>query len=132
MNSQDAKEKFLVASKLIFDETTSTEKFEEVRKLIKGINPQVDRLLESCSEAISKIEKLQKGDVIDLTAESLPEKTGEEKRRKKAILFFVKSWRDLQDEMERVRAEFEKGQGKSGKEKVESLGRITAQTKKPF
>src|SRR3989304_3279562 len=109
MDNADAKEKFLAASKLLVGETTTVEKFEEVRKLVKGINPRIDRLLESCSEAISKIEKLQKGEVVELTAESLPEESDEQKRRKKALLFFIRSFKELQSEVARVRNEFADG-----------------------
>ena len=132
MDPGDAKEKFLAASKLLSVETTTVEKFEEVRKLIKGTHPRIDRLLESCSETISKIEKLQKGAVIELAAESLPEKTEEEKRRKKILLLFIKNWKELQEEIERVKKELDGNQTKNTQERVKSFGKIAAFAKGPF
>lgn len=132
MNPGDAKARFIAASKLISADTASIEKFEAVRDLISGLNPQVDNLLKKCSEAISKIEKLQKNDVIEFSAESLPENTEEQKKRKKVILLFIRYWRDLQSEMERVRAEFEDRGEKSSQEQVAGAGKIAAFAKGPF
>ena len=131
MISVDAKKRFVAASKLIGADAASIEKFEAVRDLIKGLNPRADRLLEKCSETISKVEKLQKSEVVDLTAEALPENTEEEKRRKKAILLFIRSWKELEGEIERIRTEFESGQ-ESGAEQAISLAKIAAFAKGPF
>ena len=133
MDNADAKEKFLAASKLLVGETTTVEKFEEARKLVKGVNPRVDRLLEFCSEAISKIEKLQKGEVIELSAEALPDETEEQKRRKKALLFFIRSFKELQSEIARVRSELaDRNESKSSQEQMASFGKIAAFSKGPF
>lgn len=129
----NSKERFLAASRLLAQETTTLEKFEEIRKLIGGINSKVDRLLELCSDALSKIEKIKKGEVIELVAEQLPEETEVKKRRKKAILFFIKNWKELQGEVERVRSELvDKNESKSSHEQVASFGKIAVFAKGPF
>ncbi|MBI2327875.1 hypothetical protein HYU92_06165 [Candidatus Curtissbacteria bacterium] len=133
MTPSDSKERFLAAGRLLTQESTTIEKFEEIRKLIRGINPRVDRLLELCSDALSKIEKLKKGEVIELAAEQLPEKTEKEKRRKKAILFFARSWKELQSEVERVRSELaDRNKKKSSQEQMASFGKIAASARGPF
>lgn len=133
MTPTDSKERFLAASRLLTAQSTTLEKFEEVRKLTAGVNPKVDRLLELCSDALSKIEKLRKGEVIELAADHLPEETEEEKRRKAAILFFIRSWKELQSEVERVKSELaDKGESKSSQEQMASLGKIAVFAKGPF
>src|SRR3989344_7211581 len=109
MIDSDSRERFLAAHKLFLDETTTLEKFESARTLIQGINPKVDKALDSCSKAIQKIENLRKGEVIELAAGNLSERTEEEKKRKKAIVWFIRTWKQLQSEVERIKAEFEKG-----------------------
>lgn len=121
----------MAAHRLLTEETTSREKFEAVRALIKGINPQIDKLLAESSKAISNLEKFQKGDFVQLSAESLPEETEEEKKRKRAVLLFIKSWKDLQSEVERVRSEFGK-ERETPSEQASSIGRIVSLAKGPF
>lgn len=133
MNISDTKQRYLEAYKLLSEESTTLEKFESIRKLIFGLNPKVDKILNSCSETLSKIEKLQKGEVIELTAEGLPEDTEEEKKRKRAILLFIKNWKDLQSEVERVKNELESGDGQQSLEqKVQSGTKIVSFAKGPF
>lgn len=138
MDLQDTKIRIETAYKLLTDETTSKEKFESIRTLIKGLNPRLDTLLENSSKILSDFEKLQKGDIVILTAGQLPENTEEEKKRKKKLLLFINSWRQLTSEVKRISLELEyiKGDDKNNNttstDKVESVGRIAALTKGPF
>lgn len=130
MDREDVKKRMLAAQKLLLDTSTTREKFESIRTLIKGVNPTIDTLLENTSRALSDYEKLHKGEIVELTAEHLPENTEEEKRRKKALLLLIKNWKQLRSEVERVQSEFEqvdKGQGKA-----EIGSKILAGAKGPF
>lgn len=130
MDVQDTKTRILTAYKLLSEETTTQEKFESVRMLIKGIHPRIDAHLEKISQALSDYKKFQKGEIIELTAEKLPENTEEEKRKKKALLLFIRNWKSLQSEVERVRQEFEKNQ--QGQDKITITNKILAGAKGPF
>jgi len=88
-------------------------------------------LLENSSKALSDLEKFQKGEMIELTAEHLPENTEEEKKRKKALLWFIRNWKSLHSEVDRVKKEFEKGT-QGTEQKIQSGGRIVGFAKGPF
>lgn len=132
MDSGDFQKRFEEAYKLLNQETTNREKFESVRILIKGFNPKVDAALEKVSGALSDVEKLEKGDYIELSVEKLPEATEEEKKRKKAIIAFIRHWKDLTSEVERVRGELSKNNEQSANQQAQSFGRIIKLAKGPF
>jgi hypothetical protein len=119
--------KFEAALKLLKAESTTKEKFESIRILLKDLNPKTDKLLSSISQTISKIENLEKGDLIQLSADNLPESSEEEKRRKKAILLLIKYWKGLEDEVARVKNELSSNQGN-----VQKTGRLIRFVKGPF
>lgn len=130
MDLTDTRKRLQEASKLLVEETTSAEKLKSLSVILKGLNPKLDKALQSCEENLSKIEKLQSGDVISLTAQSLPAETEEEKKRKKAILAFIKTWEDLKSEVERVQKELESP--KDPKQQLQSAGKMAAYAKGPF
>ena len=131
MDPLDTKKRIFAAHKLLTEKTTSKQKLESVKALIKGINPRIDKLLDGSSKAFSDLEKFQKGEIIELTAEHLPENTEEDKKRKEALLWFIRNWKSLNSEVERVKKEFE--QFKQGSEQqVASTGKIIAFAKGPF
>jgi len=134
MNPKDTKKRIEEAYKLLAHETTSREKFESIRTLIKGLSPKIDMLLESTSKALSNIQKLQKGDIIVLSAESLPENSPEEKKRKQVLIFLINSWRQLEAEVKRMSLEFEnfKSDNTSSEDKITSVGRMASSIKGPF
>lgn len=118
---------------LLNEEKTSIEKFESIRSLIKGINPKIDKALALCSQELSKLRKLQKGEVIDLIVENLPEETKEEKKRKKALLLFLVRWKNLKSEVKRVRREFEQAKQQGTAEgRITAFGKILAFAKGPL
>lgn len=129
MNPQLARKRFEAAQKLLSQETISLERFKAIQDLIGGFNSKLDQTLDSCSKELGKIEKIQKGEVIELSAQHLPENTEEEKRRKRLILLFLKNWGKLKAEVKRVRSELEqtKTQGK-----VQTSGKIAAYAKGPL
>ena len=107
MDPLNTKGRIFAAHKLLLEKTTSKEKFESIRTLLKGINPHIDTKLEQVSQVFQKIEQFKKGEVIDLTAEHLPEKTEEEIERKKLFLLLLRNWKQLYKEVDRVKKEFE-------------------------
>ena len=131
MDPLETKKRIFAAHKLLTEKTTSKQKLESVKVLIKGINPRIDRLLDGSSKALSDLEKLQKGEVIQLTAEHLPENTEEEKKRKKTLLWFIRNWKSLHSEIDRIKKEFELGK-QGGEQQVASAGKIVAFAKGPF
>ena len=98
----------IVAAQIVLNESaTSVEKFSSVRSLLKGINPKLDALLGSAHTELSKLEKIHKGEIMELAVESLSADTEKDKKRKKALLAFLKFWKELKSEVDRVHAELE-------------------------
>jgi len=130
MNPSNTKERIKAVYHLLTQETTTHEKLDHIKTLIHGINPRLDTKLDSLSQLFSDYEKLHNGDVIELNAEHLPEETEEEKKRKKALLLLIKSWKELRNEVERVKTELEHKNTQQGQ--VKSFGKIIAGAKGPF
>lgn len=131
MERKDLRDKMQAAHKLLLEETTTREKFVSIRTLIKGINPTIDKTLTQTSQALADYEKFHKGEIIELSIEKLPEQTEEQKKRKKALLFLLRSWKQLQSEVERVQSEFEK-EKQEGRKAQDTWSRILAGAKGPF
>ena len=132
MDPLNTKGRIFAAHKLLLEKTTSKEKFESIRTLLKGINPHIDTKLEQVSQVFQKIEQFKKGEVIDLTTEHLPEKTEEEIERKKLFLLLLRNWKQLHKEVDRVKKEFEIQSNSSPKEQIISTSRILGMAKGPF
>lgn len=122
------------ALELLDENSTTFDKFESIRTLLKGLNPKIDSALSTCSKQLKHIENLQEGNVIDLTAENLPEQTPEQKKREKAILLFLRHWNELEDEVERVQKELDNSQqpGNSHHPAVSTSGKILGLAKGPL
>jgi hypothetical protein len=95
-------ERLKTAWELLAEKTTSLDKIQKISALIKGINPKIDKQLETISKIAGKIQKVQSGDVINLSLEQLPEKSEKEKKRKKLLLLLIARFRDLQSEVGRI------------------------------
>ena len=123
----DIKEKMEAAYGLLGQNVISVDAFEKVRALLKGYNPALDRKLEFCSKAFNEVQKIHAGDIAVLTAETLPEQSEEQKKRKKALLFFIETIKDLQSEIKRVENEISAKDNKAW-----HWGRIIKFAKGPF
>lgn len=136
MNYKDYRKRLLAADKLLRQKTTTRQKFSSIRKLIKGIDPQIDKILVKISKTLNKIDKIKKRKVIDLTIEHLPDKTKEQKKRKKLLLLLLRNWKKLRREVRRVEKEIKKQQQPQQQDplasKATSLGRIVAYAKGPL
>lgn len=129
------KEKIDAALQLLLDDTTTFAKFEKIRTLIKGINPKIDQSLEICSKGIKTLKRLQTGDIIELTAAGLPEGSPEQKKRKKALLFFISSWKGLKGEVARVQKLYAENSADgevTKQEHIATAGKLAAASKGPF
>jgi|GEM_PF-1865302 len=133
MDHRDAKKRLLAAQTLLLEPSTSVEKFSSIKKLIKGINPSLDHLLEHTERELVTLERMLKLDVIPLALEKLPQNTPEEKRRKRAIVFFFEHWNQLKGEVSRVQAEINAAQSSPDTvHKGGHLARILNFAKGPF
>lgn len=134
MKHLDTRKRLLAAEKLLREETTTQAKFEAIRTLIKGLDPKLDKTLAQASKAIKTVTKIHKGKVVDLATEALPEGTKQQKKRKKALLLFLKYWGQLRHEVRRVTKLLEAEEGKhlSRAEKGQTAGKIVAYAKGPL
>jgi hypothetical protein len=128
---RDAHKRLLAAHDLILGEMTSREKFNNIRTLILGLNPKIDEHLNTIEKHLSTWDQVEKGDVVMLSAENLPENTEEEKKRKKWLLFLITSWRQLGSEVQRVSAEMANSP-QSGAGQTSMWGRIFKGAKGPL
>lgn len=108
--------------------------FDAVRTLIQGINPRIDSVLFECSRHLTTLIKLQKGELVILAGENLPDDTPERKKRKKTLLVFLGFWKELKGEVVRVQKEMDnnKSQGNTTTSKLTTLGNILSVLKGPL
>lgn len=134
MKYAELKKRLQAAEDILNDTKTSFEKFEALKHLLGGLSPKTDQLLNACSKELTKLEKLHKGEVIELTAHHLPEHTDEQKKKKKVFLLFIGYWKDLHKEVKRVETEMKKSHthGDSVSAKATGMGRIIALAKGPL
>ncbi len=101
----ESQKRLSAALSLCSDMTLSREKITSLRTLIEGINPKVDKHLAECDAALSTVTKIQDGEIVQLTAEHLPENTDDEKKYKRALLLLISLWKNLRTEIVRVQGE---------------------------
>lgn len=112
---KDIKERFEAVEDIFSGSSTTIERLRSVKTLLEGVHPKLDLHLEKYEHHLTVLEQLEGGDHVELLAtETLPENTEEEKKRKKALLLFLRSWKDLQGEMERVEKEMQDAQASGG------------------
>lgn len=120
-------EKLNSAYELLQGGTISLDAFSQVITLLKGLHPELDKKLAVSSELLNKLQKIQSGDIIALSADALPEETEEDKKRKKALIFFINSINNLKSEIKRVQTELNKTDTSSN-----SFDKIVYGAKGPF
>lgn len=130
MDLTESKNRLQEANKILVEDSTSAEKLQSLSLILKGFNPKLDKALKNCSQNFSRLENLQSGDVISLTSQSLPEQTEDEKKRKKAIIAFIRTWADLKKEVRRIQTEL--NNSNSPQQQAQSAGRIIAFAKGPL
>ncbi len=128
----EAHRKIAAAQALLLEPLTSRQAFSQIRTLIQGVNPAIDQHLSSLDRHLSTWDKMVDGDVVSLSAERLPENTEEEKGRKKWLLLFISTWKQLGTEVERVRVEMSVAEKGGSSDKVSHWGRVFRHAKGPL
>jgi hypothetical protein len=105
MDHKGIAKRLAAAQEILAAERIDKATFESFRKLLSGIDPKLDTVLSAAGKAFKQADQLLKGDVLELMLENIPDVTPEDKKRKKAILFFLKFWNDLKSEVARVEKE---------------------------
>ena len=129
MKYQDALGRIQAAGDILAEPSITRGKFGQLQKLLKGVNPKLDTVMSRVSKEWDKLVRFEKGEVVALVAHELPEHTEEQKKRKKAFLFFLSSWKDLQNEVVRVRGELDK---RGSQTDATTLGKILGTAKGPL
>ncbi len=105
MDPKTIKKRVLAAADLLSSPTLSKQKVDDLMTLLGGINPTLDRTLAEIKRTWNHFDRLQAGEVIELTLEAIPTATEKDKKRKKYLLLLLSLWRDLKAEVKRVEAE---------------------------
>lgn len=95
----------LAVEKLLDSETSNKQKIKAASKIIKGINPKLDKRIADLYKLEAKIKKIRKGKVGSMMVENLPEKTEKQKKYKKLIVLFLSRRKKLKAEIKRVKKE---------------------------
>ncbi len=133
MDYSEAKKRILAAQKLASGTSINKETFEAIRNLVKGIHPRMDEILNTCSEQLSTFEKYQKGEILELTLETIPETNEQHKKHKKALLLLLKHWKELQSEIHRVQGELDAAKShQRPTDQIKTFGRIASLAKGPL
>ena len=134
MKTYDSQKKLKAAYKLLLTEQLSLHTFDHVRELVKDINPDLDDALAKASKTAKKAQKLVKEKYFSLAVEHLPEKTKEEKDRKKALLLLLRYRNKLRSEIKRVETELNNTNLDQSQVsgQATSISRIAARAKGPL
>lgn len=134
MNLSTQKEKIEAALTILGEEATTVEKAQSLFTLLRGFDPKIDRILVGLDKSLSTLKNVQEGDFLELSAENLPEDSEAEKKRKKALLLFIKNWKELEGEVLRVKAQLESADSgkQTSSENVTGFAKILAFAKGPF
>ncbi|MBI3559499.1 hypothetical protein HY087_00005, partial [Candidatus Gottesmanbacteria bacterium] len=105
MDPKTIKKRVLAAADLLSSPTLSKQKVDDLATLLSGINPKLDYALGEIKRTWGHLDKLQAGEVVELTLEALPTYTEKDKKRKKYLLLLLSLWKDLKAEVKRVEAQ---------------------------
>ncbi len=118
------------AHTLLGGDTTTLEKIEKLKVLLTGISPALDTKLDAVFKTYSNLKSSLQGDLIHLSVQGLPEVTTEEKKRKKALIVFITSWKTLKSEVSRVQGYYSNSE--SGGVSIGSVAKTGLFAKGPF
>lgn len=128
---QNLREKIIAVEKILSSNSTTLDKVESATAALTGFDPRIDKRLTEIKKHLTTLRNLQEGNIIELSAERLPEETEEEKRRKKAIIFALRSLKDLKSEIVRVKRELDE-HGRGEQTSTETAGQMATFAKGPF
>lgn len=104
MDPKTLKKRVLAAADLLSSPTISKSKVDDLATLLGGINPKLDHALAEIKKTWGHLDKLQAGEVVELTLEALPAVTEKDKKRKKYLLLLLSLQKDLKAEVKRLEA----------------------------
>lgn len=104
MDPKTIRKRVLAAADLLSSPTLSKQKVDNLATLLSGINPKIDHALAEIKKTWGHLDKLQAGEVIELTLEALPDATEKDKKRKKYLLLLLSFQKDLKAEVKRLEA----------------------------
>lgn len=128
----NTEDKLEAAEKLLSSDSISLDNAHAALELVKGINSRLDRLVTASKKALEVVSKVQKGELIELSVEAIPAETEEEKKRKKTLLLFIKTFKDLKNEVQRAKTELESAKGRSAQDQVTTIGKLATFAKGPL
>jgi len=132
------KEKIRAGLDLLCEETSSLGKIQKISTILKGINPTIDKHVESIFKIYGKIQQVKGGDVVGLSLEKIPEKTEKQKKYKKLVILLLGHYSGLKSEIKRIsglQAALATANGASEISKGEKtlrIGKIIATAKGPL
>ena len=133
MDAKTVHKRITAAQEILQKGTLDASTFTSLKTLLYDIHPRLNAALDAASKAGTKIGHLEKGQVIELATDALPEISPEDKKRKKAILLFLGFWKNLKSEVARVEKEIGKDFAKKSlMDKAGTLGGIFGAAKGPL
>ncbi len=105
MDAKTVQKRILAAQELLQKGTLDASTLPTLKTLLYDIHPRLNIAMDTAVKAGSKITHLQKGEVISLALDSIPDLTPQDKKRKKIILLFLGYWNTLKSEVARVEKE---------------------------
>lgn len=122
---EDIQQKIKAAQNLLTGASPSLATLQSLQTLVRGAHPKIDEILMVLTKHLSDWQRLGGGQIVEVSAEHLPEGTEEEKERKRIILLVLRNWNELKGEIDRVAQEL-------GQNKINSWTRIAAGAKGPL
>src|SRR5690349_2858623 len=133
MEGKLVKERMIAAQELLQKRTVDAATISQLKTLLSGFHPRIDKVFVQVEKSYKTLSHIEKGAAIELAIESLPEMTIEEKKRKKALVLFLKWWNDLKSEVDRVQKELgDDGGQKSLGAKAGAMGAISGAANGPL
>ncbi|MBI3576500.1 hypothetical protein HY086_00450 [Candidatus Gottesmanbacteria bacterium] len=134
MDYKEIQKRLDAAGRILNADVTTPDKIKSLATLLHGVNPKLDATLKEVTHAFATLEKLEKFEVIELTAEAIPEITEKDKKRKKALLLLLRFWHDLKGEVKRVEKELKEIRQHGGDKAAQArgLGNILGLAKGPL
>lgn len=139
MKDTDGEKRLKAAVSLLMMDDVSVDTLKDIQSLIKGYNKKIDSILHELTEHINTLKSIHNEDTLSLSekaAKDLPEDTKERKKRKKFLLLFITSWKDLRNEVKRaiktLESEQANDQGSNTVAAARKTGSLIAKAKGPL
>lgn len=129
---EETRQRLEAAASFLGQTSVDLSTLKSLQTLVKGIHPKLDGILLVLVNSLDSWQKLGNGQIIDISAQYLPEETEPEKKRKKAVLFFLRNWNELKSEVGRVRSRLTQNSNPTAQNQIGSWAKITARAKGPL